>query len=485
MTGNLSPSLAVYQPLPQTPDVVDELVDEFLQEQPHAEVHVGGRIRWVHFIFGCAVLLPWNALITATPYFLSRLSGSPMKSSFSSYLSITFTLANFCFLAHATVTSKQSSPARRIFVATSLLAVLVGLLTLSTSTPSSTGIFFAFVLLNGIVQAGAGSYLQTAVVAVASLFGHSAMHACMAGQAFVGVVVSTVQLLSSLASVSASAKAREKNQEYDEGGAEARAAALFFGLSTVFLCATLGALSWLVRLPEYKAVMRPFEEERRKGREGSEGGGVDVDIDAKSEKGRIWRVAKANVEYEFAVGYVFTVTLAVFPPITASILPADPATFHPLIFTAIHFLLFNVGDLTGRYLCAVPRLLTWSSRRLLVLSLARTLFIPLFLLCNVQRPSPSSSPSSSTLPSSALSLGSDAFFFLILLLFGLSNGYVSSMCMIAAPNVQHNKKLGGRKGDVDVAATLASFVLVGGLVVGSACSFLVRWRVCGCNPFVE
>lgn len=46
-------------------------------------------------------------MITATPYFLARLSGSPFKSTFSSYLTTTFTLANFGFLAHATMTSKQ------------------------------------------------------------------------------------------------------------------------------------------------------------------------------------------------------------------------------------------------------------------------------------------------------------------------------------------------------------------------------------------
>lgn len=57
--------------------------------------------------------------------------------------------------------------------------------------------------------------------------------------------------------------------------------------------------------------------------------------------------------------------------------------------------------------------------------------------------------------------------------------------MIAAPSVAKNPRLKGRKADVDVAATLAGFFLVGGLVMGSAASFVVRARVCGCNPFME
>ena len=50
---------------------------------------------------------PPVALITATPYFQARVAGTSLKSVFSSYLSTTFTAANFLFLAHATVTAKK------------------------------------------------------------------------------------------------------------------------------------------------------------------------------------------------------------------------------------------------------------------------------------------------------------------------------------------------------------------------------------------
>ena len=164
-----------------------------------------------------------------------------------------------------------------------------------------------------------------------------------------------------------------------------------------------------------------------------------------------------------------------FPPITISILPTNPAT-HPLLFSAIHFFVFNIGDFLGRYICSIPRLVIWSAKRLLTLSLARTLFIPLFLMCNIQR-----STSPQTLSSAIIS--SDVLYMLILLIFGLSNGYVSSLCMMAAPSVEHNPRLKGRVEDVDVAATVASFCLVGGLAVGGFASFGVRAAVCNCNPF--
>ncbi|KAJ7591507.1 hypothetical protein C8J56DRAFT_1047713 [Mycena floridula] len=55
----------------------------------------------------------------------------------------------------------------------------------------SSGLFFAFVLLN----AGCGAYLETA-----SRFGPTAMQTIMSGQAAVAVTVSSVQVVSAIAS---------------------------------------------------------------------------------------------------------------------------------------------------------------------------------------------------------------------------------------------------------------------------------------------
>jgi equilibrative nucleoside transporter 1/2/3 len=62
----------------------------------------------------------------------------------------------------------------------------------------------------------------------------------------------------------------------------------------------------------------------------------------------------------------------------------------------------------------------------------------------------------------------------LLFVFGLTNGYVSSMCLMSASSLEHNPRLKGRKEDVDLAATITNFCLVGGLVIGSILSFIVR-----------
>ncbi|KAJ7781611.1 nucleoside transporter-domain-containing protein [Mycena metata] len=445
----------------------------------HRNVVVDSRIRWIHFVLGCAVLLPWNVMITASPFFLSRLADSPHRLAFGSYLSCAFTISNFIFLARATVTSKQSSPSRRSLVTILSLSFLTFLLTISTFVHPSPGVFFAFVLLNGSIQAALGAYLQTAIIVIASLLGPTAIQAMMSGQAGVAVAVSGVQVFSAVASVWG--RSREAIAvEFSSGEPAERSAFIFFSLSTVFLIVSAAAHGWLVTMPAYRTVAGSLE--RQKGvNESAESDELRGLVsagrhDPSDEKAQIWRVAKANVIYEVAVSLVFLVTLAVFPAITTSILPTNPNT-HPLLFSAVHFLVFNVGDFGGRNICSFPRLQVWSAKRLLTLSLARILFIPLFLLCNLQRPSEAGTPSSAI-------INSDVVFMLLLFFFGMSNGYVSSLCLMAAPSLEHNPRLQGRT-DVDVAATVASFCLVGGLALGSFCSFAVRATVCQCNPFTE
>ncbi|KAI0650151.1 nucleoside transporter-domain-containing protein [Trametes meyenii] len=492
MPEHHSASEAIYHPIPQAPvasnpissaspdlDADDDMTSPRRAHSPvHEHITADSRIRWIHFLLGCAVLLPWNAIITATPYFLSRLEGTSLKSTFSSYLSTTFTAANLAFLAHATITAKTASNTRRVLYPLGFLAVLSFTFTMSTYAHPAPGGFFAFVLLNAVGQAAAGSYLQTAVVAIASLFGPAAMQAVMSGQAAVAVAISGVQVMSAAASV----RGTRPEAVVLSSEPEEKSAFIFFGLSTVFLVVCAVVHIWLVSLPAYKSVVaRAASHRRARSQEAAalleESSDMSADHHRKvDEKHHVVRVAKANGVFNVAVAYVFIVTLAVFPPITVSVLPTNP-TVHPLVFSAVHFLMFNIGDFAGRTICSLPALHVWSARRLLTLSLLRTLFIPLFLMCNVQWASAVSDTRGPI-------ISSDIAFMTIVLLFGLSNGYVSSMCMIAAPSLAHNPKLQGRAEDVDVAATVAGFCIVGGLAVGSVVSFGVRAVVCNCNPFI-
>src|SRR5882724_2118176 len=148
------------------------------------------------------------------------------------------------------IKSNLSQQIRRSLLA---LTMLVFLLTISTFVPLPPSLFFSLVLINGVCQSSAGAYLQSAVMALASVFGPSAIQLMMAGQAAVGVLVSLIQVLSAGAGIHAGGPTG------DEATSAARAAFLFFGLSTLFLVFTVASHGWLVTMPAYKMVVLPFE----------------------------------------------------------------------------------------------------------------------------------------------------------------------------------------------------------------------------------
>ncbi|EGO01623.1 hypothetical protein SERLA73DRAFT_177030 [Serpula lacrymans var. lacrymans S7.3] len=482
--SSISEIEAPYQLVSQLPDNHGQLIggDIIINDGAGALVSdsmTDPRIHWVYFMLGCGGLVPWNAMISATPFFLTRMTGSPLQSSFSSYLSMTFTGAQFIFLIHATATVKQSPPSWRASRTMNILAVLVSLLVLSTFIRIPPGWFFTFVILNGICQAAASVYMSSAFYAGASLFGPSYLQAVMTGQAAVAVVMSSVQVMTSLTSVFG--EAPKSIDTAGNGAAEERSASIFLSISLLFLVATAMAHSWMITLPEYKAKVGVLEHKRFPITSDSDSDELEMLVShgpittSADNNAQVFRVFNATFIYQFTAFYVFVVTLAVFPPITISIGPSNPR-IHPLLFSSFHFLIFNIGDFVGRYVCSFPRLIIWSARQQVVLAALRTLFIPLFLICNVQR------PSSTNIITPVIT--SDILYMFILYMFGMTNGYVSSVSVMAASSLDRSPRLKGRD-DVDVAATVANFCITAGLAVGSVASFAVRAAVCDCNPFTE
>jgi equilibrative nucleoside transporter 1/2/3 len=175
---------------------------------------------------------------------------------------------------------------------------------------------------------------------------------------------------------------------------------------------------------------------------------------------RSWAIMKRNKVINFSVAYVFIVTLvcpsnpksngtidllpsyafkAIFPSVTTSIVSVrqpPPKLLDPAIFIPLHFLAFNgkpsssfipvihayqlsVSDYLGRtYLPTIPMLFLQDAKHVMFASLARTLFIPVFMLCNT-------SFSNSTSVYTPF-INSDLVYFAILFLFGATNGLVFS-----------------------------------------------------------
>nr|XP_031546783.1 equilibrative nucleoside transporter 2 isoform X4 [Vicugna pacos] len=154
---------------------------------------------------------------------------------------------------------------------------------------------------------------------------------------------------------------------------------------------------------------------------------------------------------------VFTVTLSVFPAITAMVTSStSPGKWSQFFNPICCFLLFNIMDCLGRSLTSYFLWPDEDSRLLPLLVCLRILFVPLFMLCHV--------PERSRLP---ILFPQDAYFITFMLLFAVSNGYLVSLTMCLAPRqvLPHER---------EVAGTLMTFFLALGLSCGASLSFLFK-----------
>jgi equilibrative nucleoside transporter 1/2/3 len=180
--------------------------------------------------------------------------------------------------------------------------------------------------------------------------------------------------------------------------------------------------------------------------------------------------------YVLAMFLLFSITLSVFPAITSSVSSVNTTnTLLESLFVPLHFLLFNGGDWIGRLLASVSSLQIRHGRSLILASVARVLFYPLLLACNVIVKDAQGAELERFLP---LIFNSDACFWFIMAAFSISHGWLCSLIMMAAPQKCHisSKALAG---------TLLVSCLSIGMAVGSFLSFGIRAIMCRCNPFLS
>ncbi|WVF72400.1 hypothetical protein IAT40_007215 [Kwoniella sp. CBS 6097] len=457
--------------------IATSIGDELDEEHPDLRGQHEKKVYMCFWALGAGVLMSWNALICTIPLLGTFFPPeSAVKGTLASYLSTAYCFGNLFFLGLAQRSVGKTSPSKRLhyalllLLATSLILTFP-LLPLILPRLSPTVLFTTLIGIT-ITLSLSTAYLQSAVFALASLWGSGEMIAVMSGQGGIAVLVSGIQCL--LAVISASTpRSDQRSEDGDTSSASASTLAgvglWALGSAGTVLC--VFAHRYLVLHPGYQAVIASVIN-----REAEEGGiGADVGRiattttkrDGTGSSSLTRRVFMKNLSLEMAVAWVFVVTLSVFPPVTTTILSTHvptPRLLEPDVFIPLHFLLFNIGDYTGRtYLPSIPSLLITSPPRVLALSALRTLFIPLLFLCNVSTSTGSQPPI----------INSDILYFGVIVLFGLTNGYISSLCMIVASSPQLNAKLD--EDERDVAGTLASFCLVAGLAGGSLASFGTGW----------
>ncbi|KAG0281724.1 hypothetical protein BGZ95_011642 [Linnemannia exigua] len=185
-----------------------------------------------------------------------------------------------------------------------------------------------------------------------------------------------------------------------------------------------------------------------------------------------------------SIALVFALTLSLFPSLTALVestnTAPDRARVFGDLFVPLHFLIYNLGDWTGK---ALPSIVWFAPNtthptrrqqlRYLLGSFGRFVFIPIFLTANLPIPE-----GTRLLP---LLIRRDEVWFVLVFLFALSNGYLGSLIMMVGPACV----LGGE--NKARAGVKLGFWLTAGLAMGSVASFGIRELMCvrgGCSSLV-
>jgi len=166
----------------------------------------------------------------------------------------------------------------------------------------------------------------------------------------------------------------------------------------------------------------------------------------------LWRKLKIPAIAIF-LNFCFTMVFPVFTQAITSVHSDDSGrAFQPDVFIPTAFLLWNVGDLSGRIICGWEKVIVRKPSWLAILAVGRLVFIPLYFMCNIN--------------GQGALIRSDLFYMLVQLGFGFTSGWIGSSCMIVAPdhvNEDEKEACGGFMG----------LCLVLGLTAGSMLSFLV------------
>lgn len=387
--------------------------------------------------------------LAAAPYFQTRFEGSDwILQNFQSAVISVSTITNLVAMIILTNIQYTASYPFRINLALYINVAVFLLLTMSTSAflDVTPGQYLGFLLVMVASTAYAAGLVQNGAFAFAASFGRPEyMQAIMAGQGVAGVLPPVTQIVSVLvappAEVGASAAA--------DAPQEAETAAFIYFLTAV-LISVVAALAFIPLLRRHNHIV----EERMAANMASSFTSVEEAERSARKVVSMLTLFKKLHWFASAVFMCFAITMF-FPIFTPKILsttpPADAgALLQPAAFVPLAFFCWNLGDLGGR---SSALILPCRQRPawLFATSIARALFLPLYLLCNLH--------------GHGGVIHSDVFYLLFVQLpFGLTNGWLASNCMMAAGEWVE-------EGEREAAGGFMGLCLVAGLTFGSLLSF--------------
>lgn len=405
--------------------------------------------------------------LAAAPYFMKRFKSNEwILSHFQSSITSVGCITNLLSMLILSNLQAKASYPKRIGSALIINIITFSLLALSTTyfRHVSAAVYLGFVLTMVFTTSLATGLIQNGAFAFASGFGRGEyIQAIMAGQGVAGVLPAIAQIISVLVAQPPSPAQSSSNPVQ-----ESSTAAFIY-----FLTATgISVFALLAFIPLVRRHNQLLERTMQAAMQASFSSTEEAERARRKVVG-LWALYRklhwlaAAVFTTFAVTMLFPVFTTRIPSVRDPTTPQDPPdadssstdiplSFRPALFIPLAFLAWNLGDLLGRLAPLIPSLSLSRRPRLLFLSsLARLVFIPLYLACNIDG-------------RGGLGPGRSDLFYLVVVQFGFgaTNGWLGSACMMAAP--EHVEE-----GEREATGGFMGLNLVGGLTVGSLLSFFV------------
>ncbi|CAL8241449.1 unnamed protein product [Merluccius merluccius] len=422
----------------------------------------------IFFILGLGTLLPWNFFMTASMYFQGRLNTTELIGGevvrkeyyFNNWMTLLSQLPLLLFTLLNSFLYQRISEAVRI--AGSLVCVLLLFIITAVFVKVDMGMdrFFSVTMATIWFINSFGAVLQGSSFGLVGQLPQKYSAVFMSGQGLAGTFAAIAMILA-IAS-----------------DADSRTAALgYFITPCVGTLVTLFSYMLLPRLEFARYYLNKsgrYEADtthellKAKDLVVSLEGSVASEptkqaillleqVETVDQKASVMEVFKKIWVMAFCVTFVFTVTLSVFPAVTADTQTHSPGGSWERYFISVCcFLVFNLNDWLGR---TVTTWIQWPGKEsplFPVLVVCRVLLVPLLMLCNVQK--------RWLLP---VYFTHDAVFTAIMSLFAASSGYFVCLSMTYAPQMVAGK-------DAETAGALMTFFLSLGLSIGAALSFPLR-----------
>lgn len=418
----------------------------------HSSAQTLSTFEYLVFLFlGIAMLWAWNMYLAATPYFARRFAHSTwISNNYQSSIILCGTLTNLLSMLALAKLQAGAFYMQRVIAALCINMVVFTLLAISTVVMKgmNEAVYLIWVLASVFLTSIATGLLQNGAFALAAGSGQSVYtQAIMTGQAIAGVLPPIAQILSVFTVPVQKSSSPKNMQDPNKTGNSAL---------VYFLTAT--AISGLTLLLVIPLFIKRNVQNDLKTRE------LNTALELDLKKTVTLTTLFSKLRWLAAAVFICFATTMFFPVFTARISSTqledgrywlfDTATFVPLAF-----LFWNVGDLSGRLTAAtLPSIISNKPQFLIFASTIRIAFVSLYYLCNI---------AGRGAVVGANNAWGDAFYLLVVQFgFGLTNGWIGSLCMMGAAKWVH-------EGEEEAAGGFMGLMLVSGLAVGSLMSFVV------------